>query len=127
MMPAIAGLLLLAASVLLFFWTLRRGVFRRYPWEQFVLLGLAAAAGFGALWSRPGVVTLLLFGLEVAALAVFTWYFSIGARFSRGEVSVKAGDPLPRIQLPDSEGRPFDSDELVGKSTALYLFYRGDW
>lgn len=127
MVLAAAGIFLLATSVAVFFWTLRRGIFRRYPWEQFVLVGTAVALGLAAFVGEPNLPRFLLLGLELAALVSLTWYMGIGARFRRGRLSVATGDTLPRIQLLDSEGRRFDSDELLGRSSALYLFFRGDW
>lgn len=126
-MLAIAGVFLLAASVVLFVWRLRRGIYPRYPWDQFALVGGAAALTLVAFIESPAPVEGLLFLVELGALGALTWYMGIAARFPRGEVSVRAGDALPRIQLRDSEGNLFDSDDLIGESNALYLFYRGDW
>jgi hypothetical protein len=126
-MVAAVAVFLLALSVVHFFWTLRRGIYRRIPYELFTLVGAAALLGLFAALDRPGPVTVGLFGIELVALALLTWYMGIGARFPRGEVAVKVGDRFPRFRLPDSEGGEFDSSSLAGTSTALYLFYRGDW
>lgn len=126
-MIATVGILLLASGVALFYWTLGRGIYRRIPYELFALVGAAALLGVVAAIERPEVATVALFVVELAALLLLTWYVGVGARFPRGEVSVKVGDPFPHFRLPDSEGGEFDSSSLAGKSTALYLFYRGDW
>ncbi len=79
--------------------------------------------------TSPNVVHWILFVVELVVLAVLTWYMSIGARFSRGETSLKLGERFPSFTLPDSRGGIFDSDSLLGLDgkTALYLFYRGSW
>lgn len=126
-MLAAAGIFLLATSVAAFFWTLRRGIYRRYPWEQLVLVGTSTALGLLAVLGEPGPFAVLAFGVELAALAGVAWYLGMGARFARGRLPLAVGELLPRIQLPDSEGGSFDSDDLLGRSSALYLFFRGDW
>ena len=79
--------------------------------------------------TNPNIVHWGLFIVELVALIAVTWYMGIGARFSRGKISVKVGEPFPSFRLPDSRGGTFDSDRLEGLDgkTALYLFYRGPW
>ena len=81
-------------------------------------------------WMAPrGIVAAAIvsvFAIELAAFAMLVWYMARGARFSRGEISLGAGDRFPSFSLPDSHGELFDSASLDGK-TALILFYRGPW
>ncbi len=128
-MLAFVGIAILVVSVFLFQWTLRRGKYRRYPFEQFALVGASAAIGFATVLTRLNVVHWVLFLVELVTLAGLTWYMSIGARFSRGETSLKLGEPFPSFTLQDSRGGTFDSKSLQGLDgkTALYLFYRGPW
>ena len=124
-MLAWAGFLLVVSSVAVFFLRLRLGLYSRYPYEQFVLVGAAVVVGLVAALSRPGPVSLVLLGLELAALAVVVRYFAIGERFPAGEIPVAPGDPFPEFMLPDSEGRPFESRIQQRGTPALYIFYRG--
>ena len=126
MLLAISGLLLLFVSWGVFQWTLHRGRFRRYPYEQFVLVGASVLIGLNAVISTPSALHVAFFAVELVALAVLTWYMTAGARFSRGEISLAVGDRFPSFVLRDSHGEPFDSRELDGE-TALVLFYRGPW
>jgi cytochrome oxidase Cu insertion factor (SCO1/SenC/PrrC family) len=119
--------LFFASAVGVFFWTLRSRGFRRYPWEIFVLLGIAVSLGVLAAMARPSLLNWLLLAIAIVALAAALLYLGRGARFARGSVSLKAGERLPSFTLPDSTGELFHSDELEGKTAALYLFYRGDW
>lgn len=126
-MLSIFGILFLVSAVYVFFWTLRKGNFRRYPWEQFVLLGIAVSLGARAVVERPSLLNGSLLFIELVALTGSLLYFGMGARFRRSRVSVLAGERLPSFTLPDSTGKPFHSESLEGETAALYLFYRGDW
>jgi len=124
-MLAAAGVFFLALSTVVFFWRLRRGLYSRYPYEQFLLIGAAFVFGLLAAIANPGAVTLSLLALEIGALALVVRYLGIGARFPSHEVNVKAGERFPEFTLPDSEGGTFVSRSVLGSSAALYIFYRG--
>jgi hypothetical protein len=121
------GILFLVSAVYVFFWTLRKGNFRRYPWEQFVFLGIAVSLGARAVVERPSLLNGALLFIEIVALTGSLLYFGMGARFRRSRVSVLVGERLPNFILPDSTGKSFHSESLEGETAALYLFYRGDW
>lgn len=125
-MLAILGLLLLFVSAGVFQWTLRRGSFRRYPHEQFIFVGGSALIGLSTVLAEPNWLHIVLFALELVAFGVLVWYMGGGARFPRGNISLRTGDPFPSFSLRDSHGELFDSARLDGK-TALILFYRGPW
>ncbi|MHC4942688.1 MAG: hypothetical protein ACYTG7_06670 [Planctomycetota bacterium] len=38
-----------------------------------------------------------------------------------------AGSPLPAFELPDSDGRPVRSSDLLGQGPLILTFYRGLW
>jgi len=124
-MLAAAGVFFLALSTVVFFLRLRRGLYSRYPYEQFLLIGAAFVFGLLAAIANPGAVTLSLLALEIGALALVVRYLGIGARFPSHEVNVKAGERFPEFTLPDSEGGTFVSRSVLGSSAALYIFYRG--
>ena len=126
-MLSILGILFLVSAGYAFFWTLRKGKFRRYPWEQFVLLGIAASLGALAMVERPSLLKGSLLFIELVALTVSFVYFGVGVRFRRSGVGVLAGKRLPSFTLPDSTGKLFRSESLEGETAALYLFYRGGW
>jgi hypothetical protein len=124
-MLAAAGISLLVVSAALFALRLRRGVYSRYPFEQFLLVGAAVVLGLLAAIANPGPATLALLAVEAVALAVVVRYLGIGARFSSEEAIIKTGERFPEFALADSEGATFQSRSLLGSSAALYLFYRG--
>jgi len=37
------------------------------------------------------------------------------------------GQPLPTLELNDSNGNPFDVNKAVGEGTTVLIFYRGSW
>jgi len=124
-MLAAAGVLFLVLSAAAFAFRLRRGVYSRYPYEQFLLIGAAFVLGLLAAIADPGAVTLALVAVEIGALALVVRYLGIGARFPWNEVNVRAGERFPEVALPHSERGTFDSRSLLGSSAALYIFYRG--
>ena len=125
-MLAATGVLLLVLSFVIFGWTLRAGKYRRYPHEQFVLVGAATVAGLVSVIDGPTIVETALFTLELLMFLFLVYYMSIGARFRRGNLSISVGDRFPSFKLLDSKATHVDSESLRGK-TALYLFYRGPW
>lgn len=125
-MLAISGFVLLFVGWSVFQWTLRQGSYRRYPHEQFVLVGASVLIGLTTVLDRASVLHVSLFVIELAAFVMLVWYMIGGARFSRGEISLSVGDRFPTFALRDSHGDVFDSSKLAGK-TALVLFYRGPW
>jgi len=124
-MLAAAGVFCLILSAGLFAFRLRRGMYSRYPYEQFVLIGAAFVFGLLAAIANPGAITLVLLAIELGALVLVVRYLGIGARFPSDEANVEAGERFPEFVLPDSEGGSYDSRSLLGTSAALYIFYRG--
>lgn len=119
------GVFFLVLSAAAFAVRLRRGIYSRYPYEQFLLVGAAFVFGLLAAITNPGAVALALLAIEIGALALVVRYLGIGARFPSNEVKVRAGERFPEVVLPDSERGTFDSRSLLGSSAALYIFYRG--
>jgi hypothetical protein len=124
-MLAAAGVLFLALSAASFFFRLNRGLYSRYPHEQYVFVGAALLFGLLAASKNPGAVTLALFAVELGAAGIVVRYLAIGARFPSEETTVKRGERFPDFALPDSEGGIFASRSLLGSSSALYIFFRG--
>jgi hypothetical protein len=124
-MFAAAAVFFLALSVLAFAYRLRLGLYRRYPYEQFVFVGAGFLFGLLAALENPGAVTLALLAVELAAVGLVVRYLAIGARFPSDEGVVRPGERFPEFALPDSEGRIFDSRSILGSSATLYVSYRG--
>jgi len=124
-MLAATGVFCLILSAALFAFRLRRGMYSRYPFEQFVLIGAASVFGLLAAIANPGPIPLVLLAVELGALALVVRYLGVGARFPSDEASVKPGERFPELMLPDSEGESFHSRSLLGSSAVLYIFYRG--
>ncbi|MGH9388315.1 MAG: hypothetical protein ACRD1Z_01785, partial [Vicinamibacteria bacterium] len=101
-MVAAAGVFFLALSAVVFVFRLRAGIYSRYPYEQFLLVGAAFVLGLLAAIATPSAVTLALLAVEIGALALVVRYLGIGARFPPDELGVKAGEPFPDLVLPDS-------------------------
>ncbi len=129
MFAAIAFALVVVSGAL--WWVTLRflGIYRRVPVENYVIWALAAGVGLYALIQEPSIWNGAAVLVPTVVLGVAAWYLnmSAAARFPRDELWLKVGDRFPRFSLPDSHGQAFDSASLEGISSALYLFYRGDW
>jgi len=129
MFAAIAFALVVVGGAL--WWVTLRflGVYRRVPVENYVIWALAAGVGLYALIHEPSVVNGAAVLVPTVVLGLAAWHLNVSAnaRFPRDEVRLRVGDRFPRFSLPDSQRRPFQSESLEGVSSALYLFYRGDW
>ena len=129
-MFAVIALALTVASAALWWVTLRLfGIYRRVPVENYFILTGAAGIGLYALIQKPTIWNGAAFALPALSLGLAAWYLNLtaAARFPRNKLRLKLGDRFPRFSLPDSQGRPFRSESLESVSSALYLFYRGDW
>lgn len=124
-MLALAGILFVALSAATFLVRVRLGLFSRYPYEQFVLVGVAFVLGLLAAVAEPGALTLGLLLVDTVALALVVWFLGFGSRFPEDAVAVRPGERFPDFELPDSEGGKFASSSLRGIAPALYVFYRG--
>ena len=126
-MLSFVALLLFGASAILYWRTLSAGVYRRIPIEHYVLMGASAVAGLFALLREPSWWAAVVFILVFVSLAFMGWYVHFGSVFQRGPINLEVGEMFPEFTLPDSKGQTFTSTHIVGKQSALYLFYRGDW
>ena len=119
------GFLLVVSSAVLYLVRVRLGRFRRYPYEQYVLVGASVACGLLAAIANPSPVNLGLLALEVAALALVVWYLGVGSPFPEEQVGIQIGQRFPPFTLLDSEGKRFDSRVELRDTAALYVSYRG--
>ncbi len=125
-MLAISGILLLALAFGVFRWTLAHGVYRRYPYEQLILVGASALVGLAAVLEAPSPFHIALFTVELGAFGLLLFYMSIGARFRRDPIRLSVGDRFPDFSLRSFDDGVVDSRSTRGK-TSLFLFYRGPW
>jgi hypothetical protein len=126
-MLALAAIMLLAAGIAVFWVTLRAGVYRRVPYELYLLLSFALGVGLYAWIRDPSWLKAPPFIIAGLGLGILLWYTHFGSAFPRSELGIEVGDRFPVFSLPDSNGETVASRDLIGKSSALYLFYRGDW
>ncbi len=124
-MLLLLSLALLAGGMALCLLTPSLLIYSTYPWPVYVLMlgsvGVALASGARAAL-RYGTVGIT--GIVTVLVLVMT----IGAgRLSRGEITVRAGEPFPDFRLQTSTKDWFSPSQLKGQSAALYIFYRGDW
>jgi hypothetical protein len=126
-MLSLASLLLVIASVAIYWLTLKAGVYRRIPYEHYLLLSGSIGGGFYAWLQDPSWVTGAPPFIAALVAGFLVWYVHVGTVFPRSELHIKVGDRFPDFSLPDSDGKTVTANDLGGKRSALYLFYRGDW
>lgn len=126
-MFSLLALFLLIAGAVTFWMTLKAGVYRRIPYELYLLLGTSAGLGLYAFVQAPSWLTGALTVIACLAMGFLLWYVHFGSLFPRSELKIKVGDRFPGFSLPNSKGEMVTPDDLIGQGSALYLFYRGDW
>lgn len=115
------------AAYLLYWIRLRSGREKRHPLDAYALLtlGLVIALAQSALDPSKKHVGFALGSLLAAA--GFLYYIVVYSRYGERSLKMAVGDRLPRLHCVDSDGQPFDSNALIDKTAALYVFYRGFW
>lgn len=115
------------AAYALYWIRLRTGKERRHPPDVYGLLasGLVVALAQALIDPSRKHVGVALGSLVAAG--GFLYYMLVYSRYGERSLRVAAGDRLPRLLCVDSDSQTFDSDALMGKAAALYVFYRGFW
>jgi len=122
-MPYLAIALAVCAA-LLYVLSPQQLIYSSHPLLVYALL-LGAALEAWRSGAGKGRIAVLV----VAALLGSAIFYVHSVRSSApGEgLNLAVGDRFPEVTLPTSTGASFASADLVGRSAALYLFYRGDW
>ena len=115
------------AGLVLYFALSFAGIYRLYPMESYALMAVAIGLAWRTArraggWWRYGVC-----GFNSVMLAMFIYWTMSFSQLPEQKLPVEVGKPFIPITLTDHNGSLFNSAKLVGKSAALYLFYRGNW
>jgi predicted membrane channel-forming protein YqfA (hemolysin III family) len=127
MQLSLISLALVGIAVVAYLLVLRRGIYRRIPYEQYLLMGVATLLAFYAVWQDRSILTLVALAVSALVLGVLIWFIHFESKFPRARLKIKIGERFPSFSLPDSQGGVYESDRKRGEKSALYLFYRGDW
>ena len=98
-----------------------------------VLAGIASSVHhiYGALlYDTPWrlVVSLWIPAFVLLIVSALFIYWTVAfSQLPEQQLSVSVGEKFIPSTLTDQDGQKFHSPDLVGKSGALYLFYRGAW
>jgi hypothetical protein len=126
-MLAVTSFALVGIGVLAYLLVLRRGVYRRVPYEQYLLFGTASALALYAVGKQSSILNWTALASSVLVLGAFVWFIHFESKFKRSALRLKTGERFPTFSLPDSKGGIYESVTKLGKKSVLYLFYRGDW
>ena len=127
MQLALISFALVGIGIFVYMLVLRRGIYRRIPYEQYFLFSAASALALYAAGKEPSILNWAALAASALVLGTFVWYIHFESKFPRTGLRIKTGERFPSFSLPDSQGGTFDSAEKRGKKSVLYLFYRGDW
>jgi peroxiredoxin len=98
-----------------------------YSTQPLLVYALLLGSALEAWRSGPGKGRIVaLFLAAVLGSAIF-YVHSVHSRAPGASLNLAVGDRFPEVTLPTSTGASFASADLIGRSAALYLFYRGDW
>ena len=126
-MKIVLSLVLMLAGWVLYFALTFSGIYRLYPLESYALMVLAIWLAWGAARGKGGWWRHAICGFIIFISALFIYWTVAFSQLPDQKLSVAVGEEFMPIILTDQDGQKFHSPDLVGKSAALYLFYRGDW
>jgi len=103
------------------------GIYRLYPMESYALMAVAVGLAWRTARNAGGWWRYGICGFNSIMLCMFLFWTMVFSQLQEQKLPVTVGTQFIPITLTDHNGSPFHSANLVGKSDALYLFYRGDW
>ena len=126
-MMIVLSLICMFAGLVLYFVLSFAGIYRLYPMESYALMAVAIGLAWRTARSAGGWWRYGICGFNSFMLAMFLFWTMLFSQLQEQKLPVTVGKQFIPITLTDHNGIPFHSANLVGKSAALYLFYRGDW
>jgi hypothetical protein len=123
----IVSLILMLGGVVLYFVLTFAGFFHLYPVETYVLMVIGIWLAWRSGRRRGGWWRYGILGFNCVLLVAFVYWTLVFSQLPERSLSVSVGEPFVPVTLTDHTGSTFNSAQLLGKSSALYLFYRGHW
>lgn len=99
----------------------------RIPWVLMAALWGGVALGLASLFRGRRLPKLGVLLLEVALVALVSWYVLVGSMLPAHTLAVQVGDPFPGYALEDQDGGLHQLAAHAKRPPTLYLFYRGHW
>ena len=121
------SLIFMFAGLALYFVLTFAGIYRLYPMESYVLMAVAIGLAWRTARSKRGWWRYSVCGFNSVMLVMFIYWTMFFSQLPEQKIPVVVSKPFIPITLTDHNGNLFNSANLIGKSAALYLFYRGDW
>jgi hypothetical protein len=126
-MKIILSLVLLLAGWVLYFVLTFAGFYRLYPFESYALMVIAIWLAWSVARRKGGWWRYIICGFVSLLSVLFIYWTAVFSQLPDQQLAVSVGEELFPITLTDQNGNTFNSPDLKGTSSALYLFYRGDW
>jgi len=121
------SLIFMFAGPALYFALSFAGIYRLYPMESYISMAVAVGLSWRTARRAGGWWRYGAFGLNSVMLVMFIYWTMFFSQMPEQKIPVVVGKPIIPITLTEHNGNLFNSANLIGKSAALYLFYRGDW
>ena len=121
------SLIFIFAGPALYFALFSAGIYRLYPMESYALMALAVGLSWRTARRAGGWWRYGAFGFNSIMLVMFMYWTILFSQMPEQKIPLVIGKPFTPITLTDHNGNLFNSANLIDKSAALYLFYRGDW
>ena len=121
------SLIFMFAGLTLYFALSFAGIYRLYPMESYVLMAVAIGLAWRTARNKRGWWRYSICGFNSVMLVMFIYWTMFFSQLPEQKIPVVVGEPFIPITLTDHNDNLFNSTNLIGKSAALYLFYRGDW
>jgi hypothetical protein len=99
----------------------------RIPWIPMAALWGGVALGVASLARGRRLPKLGVLLLEIAPVALVSWYVLAGSVLPAHALAVDVGDPFPAYALEDQDGVLHRRAAREARAPALYIFYRGHW
>ncbi|MEM7134340.1 MAG: hypothetical protein AAF702_49175 [Chloroflexota bacterium] len=102
-----------------------------WPLGSIIVMGISIVAGLAALVTLSFdnlliVIFTLILSLFALGMAGF-FYWLLGQRKTPiGDLKVRVGDTILPFEAITSDGRPFQTDQIMGQRILL-KFFRGGW
>jgi hypothetical protein len=126
-MQILLSFVLVYGGIVIYFVMLHFGIYRRYPIETYLLMMLGVLVSFHALRRRPGWRRFTIAAAHAAVLFIILGWTLIYSRLPLRPLPISVGHAMPAFSLPDQDGRLVSTEDIRGKTAALFVFYRGYW
>ncbi len=124
---AVASVFLALAAVPVYVWLADVPVLRSSGLPAFFLMALGTGMAIFAARKNRRIWTKAVAGFNAAILALFAWFFFVGAKVPEAAAVTTCLSQAPQFTLPDHTGQQVSLGDALSTGPVLLVFYRGHW